>query len=299
MAFNVAGVTGYIDENSYDLISKSILGTQLAGAMNVRVGLSSKSVDIPLMEGDFTIQNGANCGFTNSGNTTITQITMNLANNKVQQTYCPQTLRETFLSQSLAPGAVQSGLSFEQLIADYFVQKLQQANEDFIINGDTTQAISGLTHYLTAANGVVSAATAVAWTTANAIEKANEMYVAMSGQSQNANDIVLLVSPSQYRVIKTALVQANLYHYRPDMTDVRLIIPGIDVEVIPCYGLRGSLVNRKYLGPKSTLFLGTDLLSDFEQFRLFYDEGEDTLKSSMRWRIGVQVSEPNNWVATF
>jgi hypothetical protein len=297
MAFSVAGITGYIDENSYDLISKSILGTQLASVMNVRVGLSAKKVDIPLMEGDFFIQDGNNCGFTNSGNTTITQITMELANNKVQQTYCPQTLRDTFLSQSLAPGAVQTGLSFEQLIADYFVQKLQQANEDFIING--SGSISGLTHYLTTANGVVSGATASAWTTANAVEKANAMYAALSGQSQLSNDMVLLVSPSQFRVIKTALVQANLYHYRPDIADQRLIIPGIDVEVIPCYGLRGTIANRKYLGPKSTLFLGTDLLSDYEQFRLFYDEGEDTLKSSMRWRIGVQVSEPNNWVAEF
>jgi hypothetical protein len=297
MAFNVSTITGYIDENSYDLISKSILGTQLASVMNVRVGLSAKKVDIPLMEGEFIIQDGANCGFTNSGTTTITQITMELANNKVQQTYCPQTLRDTFLSQSLAPGAVQSGLSFEQLIADYFVQKLQQSNEDFIINGQGS--VSGLTHYLTTANGVVSAATASAWTTANAVEKANAMYAALSGQSQLSNDMVLLVSPSQFRVIKTALVQANLYHYRPDMTDLRLIIPGIDVEVIPCYGIRGTIANRKYLGPKSTLFLGTDLLSDYEQFRLFYDEGEDTLKSSMRWRIGVQVSEPNNWVAEF
>ena len=299
MAFNVAGITGYIDENSYDLISKAILNTDIASVMNVRVGLSAKSVDIPLMEGQFILQNGSECGFQNSGTTTISQINMNLANFKVQQTYCPQTLRETFLSQSLAPGAVQSGLSFENLLANYFVEKLQEANQDFIMLGDATQSVSGLTHYLTAANGVVSAATATAWTTSNAIEKANAMYVAMTGACQMDSDIVLIVSPSQYRVIKTALVQANLYHYRPDMTDARLIIPGIDVEVVACSGLKGANVNKKYLGPKSTLFLGTDLLSDFEQFRLFYDEGEDTLKSSMRWRIGVQVSEPSCWVAEF
>lgn len=297
MAFNVAGVSGYINENSYDLISKSILQTDIASVMNVRVGLNANKVDIPLLEGDFTIQPGQNCGFTNSGDTTITQITMTLHNNKVQQQYCPQTLRDTFLSESMSPGAVQQGLSFEALLADYFVRKLQNANEDLIFNG--SGSISGLTHYLTAANGVVSAATASAWTTANAIEKANAMYVALSGQSQADTDMVLIVSPSQYRVIKTALVQANLYHYRPDMTTQRLIIPGIDVEVVPCLGIKGTNVNKKYLGPKSTLFLGTDLLSDFEQFRLFFDEGEDVLKSSMRWRIGVAVSQPTEWVAEF
>lgn len=293
MAFNLATVGGYVDEHSYDLISKSILGTNLASVFNVKVGLAGNTVDIPLMEGDFVVQDGATCGFNASGDTTITQIQMKLKNNKVNQTFCPQSLRDTFLSQSLSAGAANGSFDFEAQVAEYFVKKLQASNEDFLING--SGAINGLKGLITEANGAVKIS-ATGWTTANALEKANAMYVALSGQTQLDADHVLILSPSQFRVLKTALVMANLYHFNPDLGPQTLVIPGIDVTAIASSGLKGGDVNKKYLGPKSTLYMGTDLLSDFEQFRIFLDEGEDVVKSIMRWRLGVQVSEVSSWV---
>jgi len=45
------------------------------------------------------------------------------------------------------------------------------------------------------------------------------------------------------------------------------------------------------------LFLGTDLTSDFEQFKVWYSQDNDEVRSLLRWRIGVAVSEPALWVA--
>lgn len=293
MAFSLGTIGSYVDQNSYDLIAKSILGTNLAQVFNVRVGLQGKTVAIPLMSGDFLVQDGASCGFNASGDTTITQITMELANNKVNQTFCPQALRDTFLSQSLSAGAANGSFDFEAQVAEYFVKQLQANNEDFLINGKGS--INGLKGRVVEANGAVKLS-ASTWTTSNALDKANAMYVALSGQTQLDGDHVLILSPSQFRVLKTALVQANLYHYNPDMGRDSLVIPGIDVQAIASSGLKGADINKKYLGPKSTLFLGTDLTSDWESFRIFLDEGEDIVKSIMRWRIGMQVSEVASWV---
>jgi hypothetical protein len=51
------------------------------------------------------------------------------------------------------------------------------------------------------------------------------------------------------------------------------------------------------MGPQSALFMGTDLTSDFEQFRLWYSIDADEMRGLMRWRLGVAVSEPSLFVA--
>ena len=290
MAFNpIAAIDGYIDQNSYDLLSKSILETNLAEYFNVRVGLSARDVQITVMDSELVIQDGANCGWDASGDTSFSVIDMKLANNKSQQEYCPQVLRETFLAEQMTAGAEQDSISFESSLADLMVRKLKQSNEDFLING--SGSINGLKGLITDTNGAVKI-TATGWTSTvgaatNAITRANAMYEAMTGTTQLRDDLILIVSPATYRTIKVALVNQNLYHFAPGE---RVLIPGIDVEVVPAYGLRGADVNKKYLVSRQDLYMGTDLLNDFETFSVFYDRGADVIKSNVRWRLGVAVN---------
>lgn len=289
MAFDITNISGYIDENSYDLISKAILETNLTPIFNVRVGLESKNVDIPVMENDFIVQDGDNCGFTATGDTTFTQISMTLDNLKVNMNFCPQTLRDTFLSKAMSSGALQENLSFEELLASDLVSRLQKKNEELIMQG--RGSIKGLEDIITEANGAVKI-TATGWTTSNAIDKANAMFLAMTGDTSLRDDLVLIVSPATFKTIKVALVEQNLYHFSPQSTGSQggesLFLPGIDVEIRATSGL--SNTNRKYLVSKQDLYMGTSLTSDFEQFRLFYDQGEDIIKGMFRWRLGVAVN---------
>lgn len=295
MAFNIASISSFIDENSYELISKAVLETDLSPFFNVRPGLESKSVDIPVMENDFVVQDGDSCGFNASGATTFTQLPMKISNLKVNMDFCPQTLRDTFLSKAMSSGALQESLSFEELLANDLVARLQKKNEEIICQGYGTNP--GIEDLIVTGNGAVKIAKST-WTSSNAITKATAMYTAMTGDTQLRDDLVLIVSPSTYKTIKVALVEQNLYHYAPQMNGSgdtqRLFIPGIDVEVAATSGLSDS--DRKYLGSRRDLYMGTSLTSDFEQFRLFYDQGEDIVKGMFRWRLGIQINNKNGWV---
>ena len=294
--WSIAAIQNYIDETSFELISKSILETNLAQFMNVRVGLQANNVQIPILDTDFVVQDGANCGWNPTGNTSVTTTDMILKNNKVNVVQCAQTLRDTFFSQSLASGALRGGesLPFEALLADHFVKKLNSYNESYIISGEAAGGYSGLTHYLTTANGTVSAGTATNWasitTAGGVVAKANALYSSLSGASILADDLVLICSPESHRALMLDIVRSNYYHIAPN-EDV--YIPGTNVKVIATSGLSGS--NVKYIGPASKLFLGTDLTSDFEQFKLWYSEDNDEVRGLMRWRLGVSVSEPNQF----
>ncbi len=292
--FDVTAIAGYIDQESFGLISKSILETNLASFMNVRVGLQGNSVDIPLLSTDFDVQDGANCGWNASGDTTISVVPMTLKNNKVNIIQCVQTLRDTFFSNQLAAGAYNGGTSlpFEEQLAEYFVGKLHNYNEDFIMNGDG--AYSGLTDILTVANGTVSAATATQWTASNAVEKAQEMYQALPDISYTQDGLILILSPQNYRALVLGITQGNYFHIEPGATNV--FVPGTQVQAVASSALVGS--NNKYMGPTSALFMGTDLTSDFEQFRLWYSQDNDEMRGLMRWRLGVAVTEPSLFCAT-
>lgn len=291
MAFDLTGLTAYVDELSFELISKTILQTDLAAYTNVRVGLKGDTVKIPLLAGDFTTQDGASCGFNASGDTDITQVEMELANRKFNQSYCAQTLRDYFLSQSLAAGAMAGGesLPFEALMANYYVEQLKKYNEDFLINGEG--AIDGLQAIVQVANGAIAqtAETPAAWDTSNAIAQAQALALAIPDAVADRDDLIMVVSPAYKRTLAFAITQQNYFHISPDSNEV--FVPGTNVRVVASSGLVGS--DYALAGPAQYIIMGTDLTSDFEQFKLFYSEDNDEIRAIMRWRIGVAVTETN------
>ena len=289
MAFDISAITGYVSENEFELISKTILTTDLAAFTNVRVGLKGDTVKIPLLAGDFTTQDGTACGFNPVGNTDLTTVTMELANRKFNQVYCAQTLRDTFLSQSLAAGAMAGGesLSFETLLADYYVKNLKAYNENFLINGEG--AITGYKGLIQVANGAaLQAGVPVAWDINNAIAQAQELALAIPAAVADREDLLMVVSPNALRTYKLAVAQANLFHYGPD-SDIYVL--GTNVKLVATSGLSGD--DYKFSGPSEFMIMGTDLTSDFESFKLFYSEDNDELRSIMRWRLGCAVTEIN------
>jgi hypothetical protein len=209
----------------------------------------------------------------------------------VNQSYCPETLRQTFLSQSLAAGqfAGNESVPVEQLMAEYFVKKLNNYNENYLINGDGS--FNGLVGIITAGNGATQyTGNTATWVLSGAVETAQNMYAALPDTTAMMDDLILICSPQQYRILQLAITQENYYHIAPGGD---IFIPGTNVRVVKSLGCDNS---QKFLGSTSTLFLGTDLSADFETFKLFYVESEDEVRSIMKWSIGVAVSQPELWV---
>jgi hypothetical protein len=309
MAFSISGITGYIDETSFELISKAVLGTNLGSYTDVRVGLKGKSVDIPLLDTDFVVGSGDACGYSNTETTTISQVNMNLFNAKINATFCVQSLRDTFMSKALAAGALNGGqsLPMEQLYANFFVEKLQNYNERFLIAGaaEGSQTVNGLYQQASAsANTYIGGGTGTitgsntAWTLANAVSQSQDMYTKLPDTVSMADDLILIVSPTDYKTLSLATTQANYYHIAPDINQV--FIPGTNVRVVASAGIPYASGNSfKLLTRASNIIVGTDLTGDFEQFKLWYSQDNDEMRSLMRWIIGVTMIQPELAVTVF
>lgn len=293
--FDLTGLTGYVDENSFELISKAVLGTELAQNVDVRAGLKGNTVAIPVMEDTFNVGDGNDCGWTANNTASISQVDMCIYHAKVQHEFCPQALRDTFMAQALAAGQFggSESLPYEATYVDYFVKKLKNWNEKFLIDGKGSctgfrQAISG--------SGVDGAAYNVDWATTNAVAGAQALYEALPADVALDQDLILILGPHDYKALSLNATQLNYFHIEPGVpgrTD--LYIPGTNVKVIASAGIKNQTdgKNTRILTPARNLVMGTDLTGDFEVFKMWYSEDNDQVRATMKWAVGAAAVQPD------
>ena len=69
--------------------------------------------------------------------------------------------------------------------------------------------------------------------------------------------------------------------------------PYANLRVVGTVGLQGS--DRIVAGPARHIVVGTDLVSDLDNFQLWYDINDDKLKHRIVTKLGVQVAYPEFW----
>ena len=297
MAYNGGfdGLTQYVDETSFELISKAVLGTNLGSYVDVRAGLKGNLVDIPLVDESFNIGDGASCGWDANNTASISTVPMDIYHAKLQHEYCPATLRDTFMAGRLAAGQFggNESLPYEQVFANQLVEKLQNWNEKFLIVGKGATSTGIQTPI--SASGVVNAAYDIDWTSSTSIAGAHALYEGLPGEVSNADDLILVVSMGDFKALQLGVTQENYYHISPE--ERTLYVPGTNIRVVPSAGITeqtGGVAgkNTRILTRASNIILGTDLTGDFEQFKLWYSEDNDQVRAMMRWAIGVAVVQP-------
>jgi hypothetical protein len=107
------------------------------------------------------------------------------------------------------------------------------------------------------------------------------------------NDLTLFCGYDFYRSYALALRNANLFHYtgaENQGEDFSQMIPGQNIRVVAVRGLNST--NKFFLTSASNLYFGTDLLSDAEDFSIFYSADFDEVRFRSKWKQGVQAAFP-------
>ena len=287
MAFDLTALSTYTDELSLDLIAKAVLTTDLMNDIDVRSGLSAGTVAINIMDGDLNVGDLA-CGWNPSGDVNFSQVDISIADKQVKMELCPEDLRQYWLSQRMSAGADQDSVPFEETIAAYYVERVRKYNEGFLINGDGT--VNGIKAQITGANGANVPVGAAAWTVANAVDQALDLFDAIDESVKDREDLIMVVSPANFQTLRRALVAQNYFHY--DQGDGRTLeLPGTNLKVVKSSGLVGS--NYVAAGPAGFMVAGTGLESDFETMQFVFDKGEDVVKFIAKWRLGIAVHQVN------
>jgi hypothetical protein len=304
MAFNVTGLTNYTNEQSTELVVKSLFGGKTAALLQaagqVQVGVKSAEA-LNILDSDVYFQ-ADGCGYTASGNTTFSQRTITVGKIKVEETLCPKTLEAKWMQTQIAAGSPEA-VPFEEQIGNEKSSKIAKLLEVAMWQGDTatsntnpnTNKFDGFVKIIgdaTAVDGNTTSATAI--TTANIDDLVDDMYAAIPADIADADDLVLFVGIDTFKKYTTALRASNLFHYAADSEGMEIMIPATNVKMVGVGGLNGT--DKMYLGRLSNFFVGTDLANEEEEYRFWYSQDNDEVRFRVTCKYGVQVGFPDQIV---
>ena len=224
-----------------------------------------------------------------------------------------QSLTSKYLGISALPqGSYEETFKLLSDVTSDLVAKVQQDNDNFIWNAVSGSAYSaGLTPIGDGFKQIISGSTAgvVSATGAGALEitgsTAYTQLTAMLADADvnilDAEDLTFFMGTSVFQRVISGLTTQNLFHFDPTTVAKRggfyeVPLPGYpNVKIVGTYGLRAS--ERVILGKASDAFVGTDLISDTNNFSLWYDINTDTVRYRLRNKLGMQIAHPEYWVS--
>jgi hypothetical protein len=298
MSFSLATLTAYTDQNRLPLIAKAVFSARSAALFTKQVGIKYQAA-LNLMDTDAAIAAGTTCGWTASGTTTFTQRTLSVGQMKVQEALCPRSLEQYWMQSQLTAGSQYEGVPFEQAFAEQKALRIAEALENAIWSGNAF--FSGTLQLLNAASGsVVSGNTAgvsasVGIITGNVISIFDNVYTRIPQAILTKNDLVMFCGWDTFRTLVNGLkANTGVMYNQVDLQGLsngELVYPGTNIRVIAVPGLLSTnRIVSTYLG---NLFYGTDLLSDEENFELWYSKDNDEVRFQAAFKAGVQFAYPD------
>jgi hypothetical protein len=297
MSFSLATLTAYTDQNRLPLITKAVFSARTAALFTKQVGIKSAAA-LNLMDTDAAFQAGTACGWNvagaASGTTTFSQRTITVAPLKIQEALCPRSLEQYWMQSQLTAGSQYDGVPFEQAYAEQKALRIAEALENAIWSGSTL--VTGMLTLLNAASGTTvsgnTAAISGAITTTNVISIFDNIYNRIPQAILTRNDLVMFCGWDTFRTLIGGLKASSAVLYNQvdlqGLADGDIIYPGTNVRVVAVPGLLGyNRIVCSYLG---NFFYGTDLLSDEENFELWYSKDNDEVRFQAALKCGVNFA---------
>lgn len=303
--FTVSDLTTYVRENADKIYTAAILGATTLKYPGISIQAGIKSSDSIMTFANIApIQVGGVCSFNASGSSTFSDVILAVSPLKWNDTFCPETLENKFLSTKLVAGSNYDSLPFEQLIMDQVVANLNASAEKYTWQGDTNlgvqdlKQVDGWLKKIDAGSPILATATA-AITAANVIAIFDDVYAKIPAALLNApgKEMVAFTGWDTFRLLILASKALNYFHFDPGAAfkNGELILPGTGLKVVAVHGLdtiTGSLAaygQRIVCTYPANLFVGTDLANEHEEAKIWYSEDDQNVKGSIKWKVGYQV----------
>jgi len=285
MSYNLASLSTYTDELSFELISKAVLQTNVMDYATIRSGLKFGTTTINLLDGTITVADRA-CGWNEAGSLVYTQVDIDMQEKQTKQALCPTDLRDYYLAERLSASAHAEEVPFEEVVANLFVEKIKKWNEDYLGGKILTD--------ITVANGAVDSGQTVASTASTIVDDVMDLIDAVPASVLDREDLGVIMSPAYFNMLRRALTAQNLFHFNPADTNsnTELMMPGTDFRVIKSSGFSG---NGFVAGPLKDLVVGVGLEDDFDNLKIFYSADNDEVRVMAAWRIGLGVVDSTKW----
>jgi len=304
MSLDVSALSAFNNEIAGELLVKSVYGGSTMEYVTVKEGVKHQE-PINLMEVDLQVQYGT-CVSTPSGSLTYSQRNITVCPRTSFDGICLKDMDKYYLGiADLEPGSYNETFKTAEAYAGLLVNQFQKSNDNFLWSGDSgcTDGGTGLKTLISGSTtGVVVAGGAAtgSFTADTALDALDVMIENIPADVADRDDLTIFMSIPKFRIYTNALRKANNYYFNPEAISNRggileMVYPFQNVKVVGTVGLGGS--DRLVAGPAKQIVAGTDLMSDFSEFQLWYDINTDQLRHRISTKLGVQIAYPEFWVS--
>ena len=308
MSLNVAALADFNNQIAGELVLKMVYGGSTIEYVTVQDGIKFQE-PINLFEVSLYMNNSA-CVSTASGSATFTQRTIEVCPRTSFDALCLKDLDKKYLGiSSLDRGSYNETWALANAYSELLVNQFQKANDQFLwrqVSGSYstfggTCATSGLNLIITGSTSGVVTIPSSSLASANILATMDLMIATSSADVADREDLTFFMSVTVFRNYVAGLRAANNFYFDPSSITNRgglyeMAYPfQPNIKVVGTVGLQGS--NRVVLGPAKQIVVGTDLLSDFSEFQLWYDINTDTLRHRISTKLGVNIAYPEFWVS--
>lgn len=297
--FNVNALADFNNELAGELLVKSVIVGSTTEFVTVKEGIKYKE-PLNLQEIDLVIQDGIGCVTTPSGSVTYTQRDLQVCQRSSYDGLCLRDLDSKYIALLGPEGSYPETYAFVQEYTDQLVRNFQKKNDQFIWTATTGSGdcVDGLNTLLASGSGVTFVSSS-APTATNIGDIIDEQLAALNVDVQDRDDLTVFMSIANFRKYITWLRKENNFWYDPAAVENRGSLlsmkhPFANLTIVGTVGLQGT--NRIVMGPARHIVIGTDLVSDLDNFQLWYDINDDQLKHRIVTKLGVQVAYPEFWV---
>ncbi len=300
MALDVTALGDFNNEVAGELIAKMVYGGSTMEYITIKEGVVFEE-PINLMEVDLVLQNGT-CVSTPSGSLDFSQRNIRVCPRTSFDGICLKDMDRTYLGISaLERGSYNETFALATNYSELLVNQMQKKNDQFLwtaVSGSDPAACStdGLSTIISGSTaGVVTAGTGD-YTLANL----ETMLAALDSDVADRDDLTFFMSVSGFRSLISNIRSQNNFWFDPTSISNRggileIGMPFQNAKIVGTVGLQGS--GRIVVGPAKQIVAGTDLMSDFSEFQLWYDINSDQLKHRISTKLGVNVAYPQYWVS--
>jgi hypothetical protein len=290
MSLDVSGLSNFNNEVAGKVVPKIVFEGYTTSILPIQEGIKYQE-PLNIFDTTVNVQSG-DCVSTPSGSFAATQRDITVTQRTSYDGLCLDNLNPKYLGVSaLERGSYNETFELASVYTDQIVNQMKKSNDQFLWSDGQFGS-----HTSSSNAGVVVPNDATgSFTSANALTKLDALIENIPADVADRDDWTIWMSTSNFRKYIVALREANNYYFDMNAADVRTGIlqsvypfaPGI--KVVGTAGISG---NRIALMPDAYAVVGTDLLSDVDNFQLWYDINADQLKHRLKSKLGSQVAFP-------
>jgi len=316
MALSLGTLSLYTKQLVEPLLTSAVIGAktqQLIMDGGIVIPKAKSAVQIPLMDTDAVFQ-ADGCGYAPSGTTSFTQRTITVGKIQVSETICPKNFEAYFTQEALKAGSTYTDFGNAQFLEAYLAKKnarIAAQLETAIWQGDITGSgganlnkFDGLIRLIDLGSPVdanvsgytgVSGSPIATVTATNVIASTEGIYKAIPAEVMAKGDVKIFCGYDWFRLLILAYREKNMFSYNPqDVNAQSFILPATNIEVVPVNGLNGT--GDAYAISLSNMAMAVDLENEEANYRVWYSEDNDEIRTKVAFKIGVNVAFTNEVV---